>query len=395
MSDAGDGTDSDGEETRIRGRMANDGGLWNRGQNFWATVGWTFNCSTMLPKRWRYWRRWLEFMLEVLQADWTERERMDEAAGPQAHSVQHRSNSILAIYMAESNGGGRGQKGIMKALFADGGELSSSAFQEVFDKEPRGPSKKENKKRKRDTGLDLENDKFGDYFDDESISSGVSEPPTPQQPKDTTSSFHTGFVESVPLRLMLFRLISAATHALQKPSELEKLYENFAHEVKVSSLQNFSLIVSQRPNNLLEATHITLLRDLFKLLLPSTAKDPRKVDRESHEQGSMSADMLEQCYVAYPANTIGMEDNAKLSLVIESAVQLLWSCGVIDHAESLAAAIEIGIQARQTKATKRRNGKMKAEAGDRMAQEVLDRSGVRLRLLVQCLKMSAGDGEEE
>src|SRR5699024_5024712 len=75
MSD-GEGRDHD----RLRGRMANEGSVWCRGQDFWSTVGWAFNTATLHPHRWRYWRVWLEYMIDVLEADWTERERLDREA---------------------------------------------------------------------------------------------------------------------------------------------------------------------------------------------------------------------------------------------------------------------------------------------------------------------------
>ncbi|KAG5658880.1 hypothetical protein KAF25_007433 [Fusarium avenaceum] len=387
--------ESNGDDERLRGQLANESSIWNRGQDFWSTLGWAFNCSVLYPKRWRYWKVWLDLMLDVLEADWTERERRDKEAqqanGPESELPRTaRSDSIIVMYMDQQNGRQNGAKGFMKALFADGSEISSSAYREVFDKEPRGP-RKQSKKRKREQVLDLENDKFGDYYDEESMSSGFSEPPTPQKPKDTrklgTAGAHApGLVESVDIRLRLFKLLSAVTWSLRKPIELHRLYEEYTASLKLLPLPMFSLFACQRPNALLPEAHITIAKELFDLLLPNSYKNPSKVDPEGDAQGCLTLPMLEQCFVPHPANTVALEDNAKLSLVVEDAIQLLWACGLMVYSEKLEAAVEKGIMARETKAKKRRTGKMKSDETDVLAQDILTNSAERIRVLLEVLK---------
>ncbi|KAM0251336.1 hypothetical protein ACHAP5_001644 [Fusarium lateritium] len=387
--------DSSGDDERLRGQLANAGSIWNRGQDFWSTLGWAFNCSVLYPKRWRYWKVWLDLMMDVLEADWTERERRDKEAqqanGPESELPRTaRNDSIIVMYMDQQNGRQNGAKGFMKALFADGSEISSSAYREVFDKEPRGP-RKQSKKRKREQVLDLENDKFGDYYDEESMSSGVSEPPTPQKPKDTrklgTAGAHApGLVESVNIRLRLFKLLSAVTWSLRKSIELHRLYEEYTASLKLLPLPMFSLFACQRPNVLLSEAHITITKELFDLLLPNSYKNPSKVDPEGDAQGCLTLPMLEQCFAPHPANTVALEDNAKLSLVVEDAIQLLWACGLMVYSEKLEAAVEKGIMARETKAKKRRTGKMKSDETDVLAQDILTNSAERIRVLLEVLK---------
>ncbi|KAF4967374.1 hypothetical protein FZEAL_10541 [Fusarium zealandicum] len=384
-----------GDDERLRGMIANDSSVWHRGQDFWSTVGWAFNCSTLYPNRWRYWKVWLEFMLDVLEADWAERDRRDkeaqQASSPGSDLPQtSREESIVVMYMDQQNGRQNGAKGMMKALFADGSELSSSAYREVFEKEPRGPRKPSNK-RKREQVLDLENDKFGDYFDDESMSSGVSEPPTPQKPRDTrklgTAGIHApGMVESISIRLRLFKLLSAVTFAMRKRSELHILYEEYTATLKLLPLPLFSLFVTQRPNALLPEAHITITKELFDLLLPSSYKNPAKIDPEGDAEGCLTIPMMEHCYVLHPANTVALDDNAKLSLVVENALQLLWACDMMEYSEGLEGAIEKGIKARELKVRKRRTGKMKGDPIDGMAQDVLVNSGERIRALLEAFK---------
>ncbi|KAH7329148.1 major facilitator superfamily transporter [Stachybotrys elegans] len=392
-SDMSELDETDGD--RLRGRMANDSSVWSRGQDVWSTVGWAFNCSALQPQRWRYWKAWLEFMMDVIEADWVERTRRDREAydangGHGDEPVAARQQSIMAMYMDQQNGRHGGMKSMLKAILASGDSLSVSAFPEVFEKEHRAP-RKEPKKRKRQNTLDVENDQFGDYLDDEFFSSGVSEPATPQKrraPREAAScstSEGGGLAESMSLRLRLFKMLSEVIHALGKPSELEALYEGFATAVKLLPLPLFSLIVTQRPTPLLMATHVTLARELFRLLLPSSYKDPRKVDREADMEGALTMLMLEQSYLPNAANTIALDDNAKLSLVSESAIQLLWIESDAQSSDEFVQAVEKGILARETKVKRKRTGKARVEAADAHAQEVLNNSTKRIRIMVEAM----------
>lgn len=342
-------------------------------------------------------------MLDVLEADWEERERLDYeahlASGDEDGEAPDtwRSNAMILAYMDQTDGRTQGAKAIMKAVFANGNDVSSSAFREVFEKEHRGPksreSQLESKKRKREQLVDLENDKFGDYLDDEAFSSGVSEPPTPQKPRDgrkrggegSREPCNTGFVESIDLRHRIFRFLSAVVFAMRKPSELERLYEEYATAVKLLPLPQYALVVSQRPNKLRLESHVTIVRELFHLLLPQSHKSPAKVDREADAAGSLTSSILEQCYIPYPANTVAMEDNAKLSLLVEASIQLLWQADLLVYTDDFLAAAEKGIDARETKVRKRRTGKMKDGDGE-LAYDVLSRSAERIRILLGVVK---------
>ena len=355
------------------------------------------NCSVLYPRRWQYWLPWLEFMCDVLEADWTERERIDLEAYEANNQVgdiptTSRQQSIMLMYMDQKGSRQGNYKTIIKALLADGSNLSSTSFPEVFDKEPRG-RRKETNKRKREE-LDLENDKFGDYFDDDAVSSGPSEPPTPQKPRDPRRSpplgiSNPGMAESIPIRLRLFKILSLVTYTLRPPSELQDLYADFAAALKLLPLPVFSLIVSQRVNPLLPETHVTLLKELFYLLLPGSHKDPHKIDPDGEAQGSLTMPMMEHCFVIHPANTVAVDDNAKLSLVVESSLQLLWLADTLQYTESFAKAVEKGIKARETKPKKKRTGKAKAvDSEDAYSLEVLTNSTERIQQLLEVLEMT-------
>lgn len=213
-----------GNARPLAGKYGKDG-VWGRGQDFFGVVGWAFNCSVMYPNRWRYWRVWLEFMLDVLEADLHERHRLDtenEENQGEGESPML-AKSILATYIAQRTGrNAGGLKWIMKAIFADGSDNANSLFQEIWHKEHKGLSKSALSKRKRAT-VNIEKGDFGGWLDDDSVySSQASEPPTPQKRRTTNlgngasedfQALEPAFAESIPLRQRLFSLVSRALEA--------------------------------------------------------------------------------------------------------------------------------------------------------------------------------------
>jgi hypothetical protein len=69
-----DGSSESGDEDRMEGVVANQGRVRRCAKDFWHVVGWAFNCSVAYPKRWKYWKVWLGYMLDVIEGDWEERE---------------------------------------------------------------------------------------------------------------------------------------------------------------------------------------------------------------------------------------------------------------------------------------------------------------------------------
>lgn len=212
------------DEDHVRGKTANKGSVWARGQDFWKVLGWAFNCSAHHPHRWRWWKPWLEYMVDVLEADYEERKRLDvEREGSQEPcEYQLLQESLLVSYIMPKNSRVSPVKPIISALFADGSTSSQAIFKEVFARENKVASKS-SKKRKRDR-VDLENDKFGDYDDDSST--GGSEPPTPEHLRvlamdvknDTALWTGSSLLETISLRQRLFALVRNPRNNSPAPS---------------------------------------------------------------------------------------------------------------------------------------------------------------------------------
>ncbi|KAI1443363.1 hypothetical protein F5Y02DRAFT_221042 [Annulohypoxylon stygium] len=399
--DFGAEDDGDGSYAQLK-RGYHQDGLWRRGQDFFRVVGWAFNCSVLYPNRWRHWRHWLEFMLDVLEQDLHERQKLDEESG--RSDCPMLSDSILAAYVSQRSGrgAGGGLKWIMDAIFADGSASSSARFQEIWQKEHKENPKSINKKRKRET-VNIDKGNFGGYMDDDSVSSShTSEPPTPQKRRKHSGlgnpdfqALEPAYVESIPLRQRLFSLLSYLCHYLSRPSlDLSDLYQSFETTVKSLPLPIFTAFVNHRACALELESQVSTIQGIMLLLMPPSALSPAKVDRSWQDSDSITTEILERCFLPYPANTIAVEDNAKLSVLLENLLQIVWCEGGQQFSERLRSITEKGIAAREAKVKKKKTSarsRMSTEAAEAAEAEaeahtVLEMSGKRLLALVDLIE---------
>jgi ribosomal protein S21 len=214
----------------IKSTLAKDNSLWMRAQDFWHVVGWAFNCSIRHPKRWEYWRTWLEYMLDVLKADWDERARLDteenksRSLDPRIASAQTQlKNSILLEYLPERGGSSTALRRVVKSIFADGSVEAMRAYPEVFENETRERNRQAGTKRKREQKehkVEIDEDNYGDYIGDDECEEGdptfdASQPtPPPSRDQDDARSQIAdysavmGGPEAIVLRLRLLALVS-------------------------------------------------------------------------------------------------------------------------------------------------------------------------------------------
>ncbi|KAI0841471.1 hypothetical protein F5Y06DRAFT_307528 [Hypoxylon sp. FL0890] len=393
------GNADDGDDTYAQMRRGyHQDGIWRRGQDFFHVVGWAFNCSVLYPNRWRYWRHWLNFMFDLLQQDLVERHNLDvESGDPDCPMLR---DSILASYIGQRSGrtAGGGLKWIMDAIFADGSVTASSLFREVWQKEHKENPESATKKRKREA-VNIDKGNFGGWLDDESVySSQTSEPPTPQKRRTNSGglgdpdfqALEPAYVESIPLRQRLFALLSYLCHFLPRsPLDISDLYQRFETMVKSLPLPIFTAFVNCGMSALELESQISTLQGILLLLMPTSALSPAKVDRAWQEADGITVEILERCFLPYHANTIAVEDNAKVSVLLENLLQIMWCNGSEKFGEELRAAIEKGIAAREGKIKKKKTsvrGRMNAEDPDAEARVVLEMSGQRLLALLELIE---------
>ncbi|KAJ5976087.1 hypothetical protein N7481_009794 [Penicillium waksmanii] len=184
----GDDNESHGHDDNkpLNIKLGKEGSLWSRAEDFWHAVGWTFNCSVLHHERWERWQIWLEFMCDVLQDDWNERERIfrerkaDEGDGNtqqrvpikrgtvdqyQDHSLTILKESLIFRYISAGSGTGKYRR-VVRAIFADGGTNSLNEFRQVFPKELKlaKSDRQAEKAKKRERDVNIDKDEYGDYL---------------------------------------------------------------------------------------------------------------------------------------------------------------------------------------------------------------------------------------
>ncbi|PQE23150.1 major facilitator superfamily transporter protein [Rutstroemia sp. NJR-2017a BVV2] len=203
-----DGESNSDEETHgdgIKGAVSQQG-VFRRAKDFWHIVGWAFNCSVRYPKRWRYWKILLEYLLDVLDNDWTEREAIDEEENQAKREAEHQEkrrakhqasveldlegderlrenkvlhDSLLIRYLGgfDYNYSSAPLRRIVKAAFADGSAQSLKDFPEIFENETNEIRNETTHKRKRDEKMDVTGEmEFGDYEEENDDGDDLFEP---------------------------------------------------------------------------------------------------------------------------------------------------------------------------------------------------------------------------
>ncbi|KAK3990249.1 hypothetical protein QBC44DRAFT_265507 [Cladorrhinum sp. PSN332] len=393
--------------------FARDELVWGRAENFWFVLGWSFRCAALYPARWKFWRQWLDLVVEVLEKDWDERLRLDEGEAASSGSDEEGHvcgytrlrESILVEWLEDlKNDRKNVLKDVMKALLAftidDSGD--KAVFKEIFEKETVvGPRKL--KKRKADTAkLDLENNLWGDYMDDgesESEETEVDGRALPvlrrgrgQPAKDSGGnavSFRLtdGIAETIQFRLRIFRLLSAAAHYLpdKKYFSTQEVYQSFSDMVRNLPLPLFPLFVDA-DSDLPVFVKVSLCRNVAEDLLPQNGPDPDDYDEETNAVNGISPDIMEHCFLPFAAGRITAEDNAKLSIVLENMMWVLTSMAEIEDTAGIARAIDKGIKDRENKVKKKGAANSKASGPEKMARDMLERSSRNLKLFATLLE---------
>jgi hypothetical protein len=390
--------------------------VFSAGEDFWAVVGWAFNCSVLYPKRWIVWQSWLEFMVEVLEDDWAERRRLAGRTSPNGTAnstpsstpgdgpeVEILEKSTIATYLSRTRDSGTAKERVVRSIFARGSERDIAEFKEVFVNETKEKKKNTGKKSAK---LDVDKGQYGDYADedtDEDLDQGEDMIPTSSmeapssdledddddkedttESKDLTAPF--GGSSALSLRHRLITLLSSVSDILPTSStSISQLYTSLSSHIKPLPLSIFPFFLTSTPRSLAplspapspEHTSAIIESLLLSLL---TDKAPTRRDR-----GDLNQAILEHHYLPYTANTNSVADNAKVSLCFEVLIHWLaqHADGGIIWSGHFQESVEKGVKARQDKAKgyARVDGAKKRKEG--VDKGVLEISGKRLKLLAQ------------
>ncbi|QSZ35888.1 hypothetical protein DSL72_007010 [Monilinia vaccinii-corymbosi] len=407
--DEGGGSNSDDDD--IRG-VVSQNGLWRSAKDFWQIVGWSFNCSVRYPKRWRYWKVLLEYLLDVLDADWQEREAMDDAAfegkagqkrGAKKLSPRYEflADSLLVQYLRgpSHSRNGNAVRRIVKAAFADGSLQSMKAYPEVFENETKDLKKGVSQKRKWDDSKNTKEMGFGDYDeedDEEDIASESSETfeeslQNPAKKGSVTYSSTIGDPDSIRLRQRVITLLSRVSAFLpEKLMPVLDVYNLLAEFTAALPIPSFSLLLnislsSPFPSVVL----ISLMQRLCSRYLPQSTPHPRAIEDSTADL--ITQRILERCFLPWCPMTSSVDDNAKYSILVENLFRLFLTDCNASHTPELYDAIERGISAREKMC--QTDGRRRVDSPTRKEEEVartfLDASSRRLRSLLDWVEPSS------
>ena len=343
------------DANRINSELASTDALWTKGDDFWHILGWAFNCSVVHQRRWKKWQVWLDLMMSILENDWDQRD------------LDQKRQSLIITYVNASDGVHAGEKRILRAVFADGSTRSLQEFREIWKNET-----KERKPRSNDVSetqnviskTNIEEGNYGDYLsseseaDDEDPAITEHSPLTPSPSDNTTlpdGSLILGGSEALNFRLRMLSLLSnVATFLPENFTSIPTLYDMYLVYIRPLPVPTFALVMSPLGLEIFApAAASSLTQCVLRSLVSTTAPLP--------ERDYLTQEVLEKCYLPWPANTISIADNIKVSLCVETLFRLFDNMVGIKWSKGLVDAVEKGIEARDGKA--RKEGKRKGETG--------------------------------
>lgn len=174
------------------------------------------------------------------------------------------------------------------------------------------------------------------------------------------------------------------------PVDFSSLYEKFEDSIKHLPLPVFSSFISTSTSALRATQQIAMLQGVLFLFIPPGALKPERVDPTTAEHGGITPAILERCFLPYPANTIEVQDNAKMSLILENLLMLVWRYAdrVMPFSDNLIDAVMTGNRARLDKINKKKlRGRAKRPSDAELeAREILESSSLRLSWLAEAIQ---------
>lgn len=336
----------------INSELANGGSLWARADNFWQVVGWSFNCSVLHKRRWERWRAWLDYMIDVLQADWDAR-----VQEPGTESLE---KSLVTKYISSGMSAAVSDRKVVRAIFANGRAKSVSEFGDIWPKETK-ELKKDVDRKKAEAKIDIEADNYGDYMEDENdddLEDSASDSPSSPLDRNEISTKSTpntaddlGGMDSINLRIRLLSLLSRVSASIPNAfTDLATLYDTYLEHIRSLPMPTFFLIMS--PSSLRHfatAATSSLTQCILRSLLAASARLP--------PNDHISQAILEVSYLPFAANTNSMVDNTKVSLCVETLLRLVATHAEFKWTPELHEVAEAGIKARIAKAKKKQTKK--------------------------------------
>ncbi|RMY61019.1 hypothetical protein D0863_11420 [Hortaea werneckii] len=396
------------DSIKLRNRYSDKDSIWSNAEDFWHVLGWAFNCSILHQKRWKRYLLFLDWMLSALLLDLESNAKHGAA-----------DQSILAKYLGSVGEGRNNKRRVMRAILADGSARSTGEFPEIWKNETKPPKRKAedelaqmDKKRK----LDLEAGEFGDYYidSDSDLESpapgslprsrsattllsvkGSRDPSGDEQRSQSTLGISSalasfGGLNCLNLRRqtldLLVRLSQLSPATFLDTEDLSDLFTEFLRPLPLPVFQQL-VFVSPCPSSNDDDTtrgfgineQSSLDQMLLRPLLASAAP--------AYHDNCLTQDDFQTHFAPHAANTHSATDNAKVALLVEDLLRLLWRSGNLEWCEDLQTVVERGIEARREKvAFDGRRKKSQRAKEDEEAVAVMEKSGERMLVVLDLVK---------
>ncbi|KAI7201357.1 hypothetical protein KC316_g2080 [Hortaea werneckii] len=393
---------------KLRNRYADKDSIWNNAEDFWHVLGWAFNCSILHQTRWKRYFLLLEWMLNALSSDLE-------------YNAKHGTadQSIFAKYLSSVGEGRNNKRRVMRAILADGGTRSTGEFPGIWKNETKPPKRKAedevaqmDKKKK----LDLEAGEFGDYYNNSD--SDLESPAAGSLPRSrsattllsvkgsrnasgdeqrsqstagvssTLASF--GGLDSLDLRrqtlALLVRLSQLSPAIFLDTEDLFDLFTEFLRPLPLPVFQRLVFTGSSpfpKDENTTRGLGVNEQSSLDQMLLRPLLASAAPA---YHDDCLTQAD-FETHFAPFAANTHSATDNAKVSLLLEDLLLLLWRSENLEWGEDLQTVVERGIEARREKvAFDGRRKKSQRAKEDEEAVAMMENCGERMLVVLELVK---------
>ncbi len=416
--------DEDSANTVLRSRYATTESIFTRVDDFWAIIGWAFNCSClpdMYASRWTHYELFLSFMCDVLEMDWHMRS-----------TANNTEESLIWQFVELASGGHARARRMIRAIFADGSARSLSEFREIFHNELNPPRDEASKYKSRTVDVNIDKDEFGDYLapnesdvsDDDSktlANTRASKRARTRTPSRRTSneSLRSNYDESdstappsrslgppSALRLRI-RLLHLLSHISSHPTllstspttfpDLDDLYTLFVEFIKPLPLPTFSQILS--PGTVADCLSMDAASTLGEMVLMRILESDAPAVRD---ESYLTVQKLCRCYLPWAGRGGTVVEQAKVGVCCAGLLRRCWAVGMLERMEGgvnrevLIAKVEEGIQRREERAreyiNRRREGKKGRGSGKEKEREEdeamrwLKGTGNRMRMVLKSVR---------
>ncbi|GAB1730664.1 hypothetical protein NU195Hw_g395t1 [Hortaea werneckii] len=396
------------DSIKLRNRYSDKDSIWSNAEDFWHVLGWAFNCSILHQTRWKRYLLFLDWMLGALSLDLESNSKHGAA-----------DQSILARYLGSVGEGRNNKRRVMRAVLADGGTRSRGEFPEIWKNETKPPKRKAedelaqmDKKRK----LDLEAGEFGDYYiaSDSDLESpapgslsrsrsvttlpsvkGSRDPSGDEQRSQSTACASSalasfGGLDGLNLRRktldLLVRLSQLSPATFLDTEDLFDLFTEFLRPLPLPVFQQLvfaSLLPSSNDDDTTTGFGINEQSSLDQMLLRPLLASAAP----AYHDNCLTQDDFQTHFAPYAANTHSATDNAKVALLLEDLLRLLWRSGNLEWCEDLQTVVERGIEARREKVVfDGRRKKSQRAKEDEEAVAVMEQSGERMMVILDLVK---------